>query len=284
MRHVIMVLVVLLAGCSGGTTSTPGLPVDDKGAELPSVEGYVTDAAIRPLAGALVRLLMTPEINATTNDEGYFAIRRPTFAAVETFVTATAPGFTPRTQQIQLSGYRSGRLDFRLEVDDYALPRLETLHQTDTLRCQVNHNATGSAQGTPCQPQPPPVTSDPPPDPNQWLVEIEPNLAGFVAELYWDATSPATETLHFWLEGPVAGGFSGEPGDVLASTTGLSPLRLEITEAVARDIPHWTSVNLRVAVPAPSGSNPLAVTTDQVYEAYASVFYVDAAPPGYRLA
>lgn len=285
MKPSIPLLVALfLAGCSGGSTPTPGLPVDATGAELPSLEGYVTDDAIRPVAGALVRLLTTPAVNATTDAEGHYAIRRPTFEASETFVTATAPGFTPRTQQIQLSGYRSGRLDFRLQADAYEIPRVEVLHQTDTLACQVTHNATGAPQPVPCVPQAPAITGDPPPDPNQWLIEVAPNLAGFVAELHWDATTPATQTLHFWLEGPVAGGFHGDAGTVLATATGPSPLRVEIPEDVARTIARWTSINVRVGVPPPSAATPVTLAPDQVYDAYASVFYVDAAPPGYRLA
>lgn len=280
---VFLLCVLALAGCSGPSLAPAGVPVDAGGKQLPTLEGYVVDAAIRPMEGAVVRLLHDPTLHTTSDADGYYALRRPTFAAEDALVTASAPGHQSRTQQVQLSGHRSTRLDFQLERDPYDVARVEVLQQTDALACQARSELV-PAQPVRCTVNNPIQTGDPPPPPNIWVINPDPGLAGIVVELHWDAKTPMSQALDAALRAPVAGGFSGELGSILAEATGASPLRLELGPEVARGLPRWTAIHVEVRLPDAQATAPASFTDNQPYDAYASLFYVEPAPPGYILA
>ena len=274
-RWTLLALALALAGCGGGQSVPAGIPVDEAGRALPTLQGVVVDEAIRPLAGADVRLLASG-VNATTDAEGRYAIRRPTLAAEAALVTASRPGYASRTQQVQLSGHASATLDFILPLEPAPLPRVDVLQHAGQVRCAARTPLPPPAGDVQCAPDHGDSGEDPAPPAWIWAIDAEAALAGAVVQVVWDATTPGTQALHAWLQAPVAGGRGGER---FAEVTGESPLRLELPEAAARAMPRWTQ--LWVMVELPPGQ--AGMNAQQVYDGYASLFYVDPAPPGYVL-
>lgn len=277
-RWLLVVLALAVAGCGGKADVAAGLPVSDDGKVLPTVQGVVVDDAVRPLAGVTVRFLFSG-VNATTDADGHYEILRPTLAAEQTLVTASRDGYKTRTQQVQLSGHTSATLDFRLESDPPPMARVEVFQHTGTVRCTAVTPLPAPADRWGCEADR--GDSGEHPEPPKWIWPLEPDvaLAGAVVQVVWDATTPASTQFHAWLQAPVAGGLGGER---IGEVTGTSPLRLELPEEAARALPRWTSVWVCVEV-AP-GQALVGANVQQVYEGYASMFYVDAAPPGYVLA
>lgn len=275
MRWAWAVAAIVLAGCSAAPTVPPGIPVDASGHALPTLEGTVVDEAVRPLAGVEVRFLGT-EVTAVTDEGGHYAIQRPTGRAEATLVTARKAGFVPLTQQAQVSGHRSAKLDFVLAVDETLVPRLDVLEYRGTLRCTVGVAAAGQSTGVGCDPERRTEEDKLPP----WLWDINPtpNLAGAVVEVAWQAQGPGATVLHAWLRAPMAG---GQGGEVVADVTGTSPLRLEVPGGVAAAMPRWNAIRLGVDVA--EGDTPGAASEDQRFDAVASLFYVDPAPAGYKV-
>lgn len=273
----LLAAIVLLAGCTGPAAVPDGIPQDAGGRALPTVHGVVVDEAIRPVAGAEVRFLGTT-VSTTTRDDGTYEIFEPITDAHAVLVTALKPGFIPRTQQVQVSGHQSARLDFGLEPNPSLVPRVEVLQYRGTLGCRATVLDRAVACNTPSLDEPIPQEH-----PSQWWLNPTPGLAGAVVEVDWDANSPFEESLDTLLFGPVAGGPNGVSGDFRAAAFGPSPLRLEVPEPVARAFPEWIAVVLEVSLPDGSAT-PVAVSNDQLYTAYATLFYVDPAPADYTLA
>ena len=268
-------LAVSLAGCGAPKAVPAGIPVDENGDALPTLQGVVVDEAIRPLAGATVRLLATGEA-ATTDADGHYELRRPTLVAETALVTASLAGFETRTQQALLSGHTSATLDFILPVDPPPVARVDVLQHTGHVRCTARAPGPAPADAVGCEPDHGDSGEDPGPPAWIWAIEPDEAFAGLVAQVVWEAESPASSELHAWLQAPVAGGRGGE---VYAEVTGPSPLRLELPEDVARALPRWTAVWLMVELPPGAAG----AKVQQVHEDYASLFYVDPAPAGYTL-
>lgn len=270
-----IVLVLALGGCGSPKAVPAGIPVDEHGDALPTLQGVVVDEAIRPLAGASVRLLATGE-GATTDADGHYELRRPTLVAESALVTASLAGFMTRTQQAQLSGHASATLDFILPLDPPPVPRVDVLQHTGQVRCTARTPGPAPADGVGCEPDHGDSGDVPTPPPWIWSIEPDVAFAGLVAQVVWAAESPASSELHAWLQAPVLGGRGGE---VYADVTGPSPLRLELPQDVARAQPRWSAVWLMVELPPGAAG----AKVQQVHEDYASLFYVDPAPPGYTL-
>ena len=109
-------------------------------------------------------------------------------------------------------------------------------------------------------------------------------------QVHWDAQSALATELLVRLRGPVIGCCAGESpdtgskGEVHDEALGPSPLRLELPEHVARSFPAWTALWVEVSLPPSQPAAPASVSLEQPFDAYASMFYVDPAPPGYLLA
>lgn len=260
-----------------------GLPLDKDGDPLPTLHGVVVDGAIRPLAGAVVRFLGSEGVQATTDEEGRYEIRRPTVHAEDVLVTATKQGFLAKTQQSLVSGHRSLRLDFVLEADPSILPRVEVLKHGGLVGCDAVALVAGQRLAHGCDDDEAVYNweggrSEAPS--SIWDVNPTPGFAGAVVEVHWEEATPGSSELRARLRGPLAG---GQPAPTLAEATGPSPLRLEVPADVARLFPRWTALRLYVEL-APSEGVPAAAALDQSFDAFASLFYIDPAPPGYVLA
>ncbi|HUR61293.1 MAG TPA: carboxypeptidase-like regulatory domain-containing protein [Candidatus Thermoplasmatota archaeon] len=270
----VFAVALLLSGCAGPAPVPPGVPLDENGDPLPTLHGVVVDEAIRPVAGAVVRFLASG-LNTTTDAAGRYEFHRPTMKAEAVLVTAYKDGFVPRTQQVQLSGSRSAKVNFGLTADRYAFPRLDVLEHSGLVRCTAAIAALGQAQGAGCDEARPDADDKLP----EWIWGLypHPGLAGAVVEVHWEAQTGLAQRLHAWITAPVAGGREGE---VRASATGTTPLRLEVPAAVAQGLPEWTAVWLHVEL-ANEGSGAGAVQ-DQPFDAYAALAYVEPLPPDYR--
>lgn len=276
---VALALATLLAGCTTAPPAPAGIPVDEAGRALPTLQGIVVDAAIRPLAGATVRLLGT-DVDATTDTDGHYEIHRPTGRAEDVLAAAFMEGFVPLTHRVQLSGHRSASLDFVLETDPTVVPHVEVLQFRGMLGCRVAASGAVVFESISCDPPELNAPRDAP-KPWIWYVNPTPGFAGAVVELDWEAESPSTQSLRARLDGPVMGGLEAP---IVAQATGESPLRLEVPEAAARAFPRWSALRLVVELtPEAAGDPAAAASVEQRFDAYATVFYVDPAPPGYTL-
>ena len=273
-----LALAAVLAGCSEPAPVPAGIPVGEHGEALPTVHGVVVDEAIRPLAGVRVRLLGSG-LEATTDEDGAYEIRRPTLQAEHVLLSAAKAGFITRAQQVQVSGHVSAKLDFRLDADPSVLPHVDVLKRTASLPCAGRLASALGTAGVLCPAEVAPMPAMAPPPPWSWLLDTDPGIAGAVVELDWEPATPLAERLHARLVAPVAGGQGGETVD---EAEGGSPLRLEVPEDVARAMPRWTTILLEVDLDLSSAA-PAGASAEQSFDAFATLFYVDAAPPGYRL-
>lgn len=271
-----------MAGCLGGATAPAGLPLDEDGDPLPTLHGTVVDGAIRPLPAVVVRFLSSEGVEATTDEDGRYEIRRPTDRAEQVLVTATKEGFLAKTLQSQVSGHRSIRLDFVLDPDPSIMPRVEVLKHSGLVGCEAVAEAGGQRLSHGCDDDEAVYNwegeqSEAPS--SIWDINPTPGFAGAVVEVHWEAATAGSSELHARLRGPLAG---GQPAPALAEATGPSPLRLEVPADAARSFPRWTALRLYVEL-APSGDVPAAAGADQPFDAFASLFYVEPAPPGYTI-
>lgn len=273
------VAAMALAGCSGGPGIPAGIPLDAGGDPLPTLHGIVVDEAIRPLPGALVRFLGEDDVSAVTDEVGEYAIHEPTGRAHAVLVSASKPGFLPRTQQVQVSGHLSAKLGFVLEADPSVVPRVDVLQERGSLGCRATVAAyPGGFDCSPCL-----YDCDFADSEYMWPINPTPGLAGVVVEVHWEALTPASAHLTAAVRAPVLGGPDGSFGEVVAEATGTSPLVLQIPEDVARAMPRWSAIYLLVGLADDQGDVPAGLAQDQSFDAFASLFYVDPAPPGYRL-
>lgn len=279
-----LALALALAGCGGKDPVPAGIPTDEQGDPLPTVQGFVVDEAIRPMAG--VRVLVLQEgVEAVTDDAGHYAIDRPTFAAEQVILSAVAAGYVPQSHVVQASGQTSARVDFRLTPDPHQLPHTEVLQHRGMLTCQLR----AAGQGQACDP--PTLSLDEGVEMPQlrslWVLDTAIGLAGAVVQVHWDAESALAKQLTVRLRGPVVGCCENQAlrydDPVLDEATGASPIRLEVGEAAARAFPSWSALWLEVDVPASQGPVPAGFAREQAFDAYATLFYVDPAPPGYQL-
>lgn len=276
----LLLLLALLAGCSKPAVPE-GIPESATGEALPTVHGFVVDETIRPLAGAEVRFLGT-DIKAFTDEDGAYRIFEPVDEAYAALVTAFKPGYWPRTAHVQVSGHVSARLDFGLALNQYLVPHTAADEHRGFARCDAKVRMGAQGYDHDCQGMERNERSGEVPG---WMWEINPTpgFAGAVIQVAWNPAWPDTERLHLWLVAPMAG---GQGGQVIEDVTAASPVRFEVGEEFARAMADWTSIRLHVDLPESGGSVPVATAAfgrDQLYEAVATLFYVDPAPPGYVL-
>lgn len=289
-RWLLVVLALAVAGCGSPDKPIAGIPLGEEGEALPNLAGFVVDEAIRPMAGVTVRILLT-NVTTVTDEDGHYAIWRPTYLAETVLLSAAAPGYVPRTQQVQVSGHVSTRMDFRLEPDPYQVAHVEVLDQRGSLGCQVHAALPGAPAPLAYACDPPNASLDGIEFPKTyaaWDIGTNVGLAGAVVQLHWDAETALTQTLHATLFAPVVGccelgDDTGSKGEVIADVTGTSPMRFEVPEDKARAFPNWSALRLEVRLPEGQQA-PASVSREQAFDAYASLFYVDPAPPGYSLA
>lgn len=277
---VAVVLVLAVAGCAKPPPVPEGIPVGSGGEALPTVQGTVVDSAIKPIAGVRVYFLGT-DVNTTTAEDGTYAIYRPTALRENVMVTAWKQGFSAQTHMIAVSGHSSAVLHFRLEAAPYQEAYSTVLQFRGTLGCIVAVSGAGQQQRASCDAQLNPPEGPPA---NTGDFYLEPNFAGAVVQVVWEAESDMTRHLHAWIEGPAVG---GQGGPLLVEATGPSQIRLEIDYTTAREkFGDWSGFRVVTQLPdaPPGGPVPgVGASVGQTFDVYATVFYKDPAPAGYVL-
>lgn len=270
------VLALALAGCSdgGGKGGADG-PAEGAGpGALPMLHGYVFDPALRPLEGAVVKVLET-NASATADDEGFFGFDG---LPVEQFlvVVATMPGFTPTSKQITLTADVPVRLNFTLEPVPVASPYSTVVKQEMLLECQVGtvvqeeHNQQSCGSGVQ--------------EIDQFDIAVEAGLAGAVVEVYWEPTTQLAASLGAKLETLEL----GQLNLVLAQVVGTGPLVLRVPQSTAeRYYPEGGLMRLTIYAEPNADENEagvgISVAVQQPATAYASLFYVQPPDPTYSI-
>src|SRR5688572_6511372 len=179
-------VALALAGCSDGKGGDGPEGGGEAGA-LPMLHGYVFDPALRPLAGATVKVLDT-NASTATDGEGFFGFEG---LPIEQFlvVVATLDGYTPSSKQITLAPEAPVRMNFTLEPIPVATPYNNVVRQEMMLDCQVGvvlqdqYNQMACGGGVQAEAI------------DTWDIAVDPGLSGAVIEVYWDATTQLAESL-----------------------------------------------------------------------------------------
>ncbi len=269
------VLALALAGCSGGKDGAgPKGTAEDGVGDLPMLHGYVVDPAIRPLAGATVKVLDT-NASLPTDDGGYFGFDDlPT----ETFlvIVASKEGFLPQSKQVTLLPDTPVRLNFTLEPEPIKTPSKAVLDFDGLIGCEVatigptGNNSFECNAGTENR--------------DRWDFSVEPDLAGAVIEVYWEETTAAGTTMGMRLETLEL----GQLNVVLGEVVGTSPLRITVPQSAAEKYyPQGGLMRLTMYAASDAAQNEAgvgySVQAQQQVHAYASLFYIDPPPQGYTI-
>lgn len=264
---VALVAALTLAGCSDGKGGDDA-PASGDPEDLPMLHGFVFDPALRPMAGATVKVLDT-NVSTTSDDEGFFGFDG---LPVEQFlvIVATLEGFTPSSKQITLAVDTPVRLNFTLEPVPVQTPYSQVVKQEMLVECQIGVVAAEENNqmncGTGLQ------------EIDQFDIAVDVNLAGAVVEVFWEPGSALSESMGAKLETLDL----GQLNLVLGQVVGVSPLRITVPEsAAARYYPQGGLMRLTVYAEPNADENEAGVgatlLVEQAVTAYASLFYV--APP-----
>jgi hypothetical protein len=268
------VAALTLAGCSDGKSGDPAAtPNNPEG--LPLLHGYVFDPALRPLAGATVKVL-DANASTTADDEGFFGFDG---LPAEQFlvVVATMDGFTPTSKQITLAVDTPVRLNFTLEPVPIETPYSQVLKQELLVECQVGWVAADQFNQMNCGTGVQEI--------DQFDIAVDVSLAGAVIEVFWEPTSSLSESIGAKLETLEL----GQLNLVLGQVVGTSPLRITVPESTAeRYYPQGGLMRLTIFAEPNSDENEAgvgaSVLVSQAVTAYASLFYVAPPDPSYSIA
>ncbi len=131
-RHVVVLAMILLAGCS---QSEPAEPVLDDSPDALGIRGVVVDNAIIPIAGANVTITGT-NFTATTDDDGLYEV--PVAAPGSLELRISKDGFIPVTSIVTLNE-GDGIIDHQtiLEAIPYLEPSSEVKQWDGLIQCGV---------------------------------------------------------------------------------------------------------------------------------------------------
>lgn len=264
------VLVVALAGCSGGNGGGPDGDVEGSGPKggLPMLHGYVVDVAIRPLDGVTVKVLDS-NVSVLSDAGGYYGLDGlPT----EQFLVlvATKAGYIPQSKQVTLVPDVPVRLNFTLEIEPVVAASMSVIPHEGFIGCQAatvgptGNNTFDCNAGMAQQ--------------VRWDFGVEPDLAGAVIEVYWEPRSEAGKSLSIQLETLEL----GQLNVVLGHVIGESPLRITVPQTAAEKYyPQGGLMRLTVQAASDAEQNEAgigsSIVVQQAYEAFASLFYIE--PP-----
>lgn len=273
---VALLLAAALAGCSGKEDGGEGNESPSPGGDsVPMLHGFVFDPALRPLAGATVKVL-DASVETSTDDEGSYGFDG---LPVERFlvVVASLDGYTPSSKQITLAADAPVRLNFTLEPVPVLAAYSNVVEQEMLVECQVGtvvqdqHNTQSCGTGLQ--------------EVDQFDIAVDVNLAGAVIEVFWEPTSPLATSIGAKLETLDL----GQLNLVLGQVVGTSPLRISVPESTAqRYYPQGGLMRLTVYAEPNSDENEAgtgaSVLVQQPVQAYASLFYVQPPDPSYSIA
>jgi hypothetical protein len=270
-------LAALLAGCQAEAPPPAEAVPDGSGRVV--LAGVVVDAALRPLAGALVDVT-DAGANVTTGADGSFLVPVPAGAHV---LEVSHPGFATLRQEVQVPETGLRGLTLRLGLPASAAPYATLAKYDGFVACSLGVSVVfseecGEGVGTPLgrfgkQPN------------NAIRHDFQadsPSLKTLVVEQAWEPTSEAGREMLVLLNT----GWACEPacaGDAVGagSMQGPSPLLMRADEADLA--PHledpaevFTAYTLARNDPAQAN-----VLLNQPFQLFVSMFYREAAPEGH---
>lgn len=268
---VLAALPLLLAGCSDGGDAPPP-PAG------PHVEGWVVDGAHVPVAGAAVALAGLPA-NATTDEEGHFALDAP--SGVDLLVIVEASGFRSASRLVPAFSGPAHVLNFSLERIPLAAPYQQVSSFRGTVSCgltvvlQEDPSRPHEHQGVRCD------TILPTGQGNVWNYTIPDNATGLVLEGFWQAQTPFSEALVVKAE--VVG-----TGQILAFLESMSPLRVQMGSANVAEAKEdgRTFMTVTVTPGAGSGSHEhgaFGVFVEQEFQLVMTAFFNGPVDPAYSV-
>ncbi len=277
MRAVLVVLLITLAGCSGAGEENGESPASGgANGSLPPLAGFIFDPAVTPIAGATVSIPALG-LEAPTDKDGVYAFSQLPVNEV-LVVVVQAQGYKPDSRSLSLEPNVSVLLNFTLERVPVKTPTHNTVTFKGIIGCGIIAKANGQAHRQSC---PGGIAVDT----RVWEFNVDPELAGAVVEVVWDAQTPAAEHLNVTIE---TVGF-GELDEVLFSQEYGSILRGQITNAQAARF--YTGGGL-VRVSVDIGRNTaddevdvgVAVAAQQDFDIYATLFYIEPPPADFTIA
>lgn len=268
-----LALAVALAGCSGGKGGEAGDGTRPSDETLAGLHGWVFDSAIRPLAGATVKVIDT-NTSVVTDAEGRYGMDG---LPVEQFliVVATLDGYTASSKQITLAPDTPVRLNFTLEAEPVMAPSTELREFNGIIGCQAavvvsEQNQTHDCGAGNLEQR------------DRWEFSLGPDLAGAVIEVSWNPQTQASESLGAKLETLELGKLNLVLGDLV----GTSPLRVLVPESVAKKY-YVEGGLMRLTVFARSNGEEVesgvgaSIHVQQTFNAYATLCYVEPPAPSY---
>lgn len=268
------VVALALAGCSGGKDGGPDNVSASNPEGLPMLHGYIVDTAIRPLEGVVVTVLDT-NTTATSDENGYFGLDDlPTEQFL--ILVAEKTGFIASSKQVTLVPDTPVRLNFTLEPEPIRAPSKQVLEYEGFIGCQVATEGPTGNSTTDCN-----MGLE---QKNRWDFTVEGDLAGAVIEVFWDPFSQAGQTLSLRLETLEL----GQMNVVLGDLVGPSPLRVTVPQSAAEKYyPQGGIMRLTVTAGSDATQNEAGIgysaVTQQSFQAFASLFYIDPPPGGYTV-
>lgn len=266
-----VVLLLAFAGCAKQDAED----VQPTPETSSKVEGVVLDPAIKPVAGAKVKLLET-NANTTTDEDGHYEFVGVPVERVLILVAEKA-GYKSSAAQVSVSVDSVARLNFTLIPEPVKTPYHDVLPWDFVLQCQLatsisQQNETyecGSAIG----------------EQDQWEFSVGPDFAGAIVEAFWEPQTPAGESLGMRLDTLNLGELNRNLGQIV----GTSGIRITVPNSVAvKYYPEGGQMRLQMFAAANNAENEVGVGASlafqQTVHAYASVFYVQPPDQSYTIA
>lgn len=270
MRAFLLVMALAMAGCAGGDGR------DSASGEVGSVEGWVTDARLIGISGAVVSVAGS-NATATTDEDGRFVLPLDPFG--DAVLTARAGGYKSASTAVAGSSGSLRTARIVLERLPLAAPFTTVESYKGFLQCAVvtiaeggePHNWTGFRCST--------ILED---DRNRWLLPIPADVGGMIFELAWNATNSMSNTLVLRVN--VAA--TGEPLGVAES---ISIVKVQPALENLRRAAAAGNTQLLVTVDAGAGDTEqeegsVGVFFEQAFTIYATSFFNQPADPGYSIA
>ena len=297
------VLVLLLAGCAGGSGTDSADGLDQVVAQPGTIAGVVVDQAIRPLAGVLVEVAGT-EIRAQSGDDGGFVLEG--VAAGVHLVKASHGLYDTQQQTVEvLEGQAGASVRFQLTRVILATPYMQVLKFDGFLVCSVGFwlyasEECGEGVGVPCEVPSVGCQRVGGQGNNfaQWDFYLDGGFARtLVVEMTWEPTSDTLREFQLnlgndWTCDPTCNGnalnVTGGPSPLYATVDFPQNLTLKDGTPITMDSetrfstfvwPNWGCSNF--GAPSPDCAQQLNFAFNQPYQVFATAFYYLPAPPGW---
>lgn len=261
MRMGWVVLTALMAACAGCAEAPP--------APQPThsvVTGWVFDDALRPIAGATVRI----DDNATTTaPDGSYRIGG--ILPGQILVIAEAPGHEPdsRIASIEVAGVER-MVNLTLDRIPAIVPTVETSRYAGVIACNILVEVGHDHGSDPHNHNDRDCTVEDIGQDNVWRIPVRQGVAGVVVEVFWEPGTMLAENLVGFFEAIVPDGDDALV-DFREGTSGFQ-LRLVPSQAQAY-FPDGGDLRLTLAAGAAEGDASTSVHINQEFEAIASIFY-----------